>query len=271
HDRVVPAAAEGNRLARGEVQGLRHAVAGFQGDSRSHGPTSSGMGGAGGVLPGEREGARSSRSLRKTLAREPAGGTPNPGPPPEGGYRSRPRRVGRCSGEARAHPGVLPFKPRAYSRGPRKAESGMQSRIEGAAYVLGDNVDPDQIIPAQYLTYNPAIPAEFKMFGKFALCGVPDDQAGLPKGHVSFHDPEDEFVSPYKVVVAGKNFGCGSSREHAPIALAAAGIVAVVAEFYARIFYRNAVNGGYLIPLETKARLIDRVCTGDKLVIDIPG
>jgi 3-isopropylmalate/(R)-2-methylmalate dehydratase small subunit len=145
----------------------------------------------------------------------------------------------------------------------------MQTRIEGAAYVLGDNIDTDQIIPAQYLTYNPAIPAEYRMFGKFALIGVPDDQAGLPKGHVPFHGPDDEFVSPYKIVIGGKNFGCGSSREHAPIALAAAGIVAVVAEFYARIFYRNAVNGGYLIPLETKTRLVDRVCTGDKLVIDV--
>ncbi|HSQ55920.1 MAG TPA: 3-isopropylmalate dehydratase [Gemmata sp.] len=147
----------------------------------------------------------------------------------------------------------------------------MQSRIEGLAYVLGDNIDTDQIIPAQYLTYNPAIPAEFKMFGKFALCGVPDDRAGLPKGHVPFHIPGgDEFLSPYKIVIGGKNFGCGSSREHAPIALAAAGVAAVVAEFYARIFYRNAVNGGYLVPLECKARLIDRLCTGDKLVIDIP-
>src|SRR5215510_10749660 len=146
----------------------------------------------------------------------------------------------------------------------------MQTRIEGTAYVLGDNIDTDQIIPAQYLTYNPAIPAEFKMFGKYALCGVPDDQAGLPKGHVPLHPPgTDEFVSPYQIVIAGKNFGCGSSREHAPIALAAAGVLAVVAEFYARIFYRNAVNGGYLIPLETKARLIERICTGDKLVIDI--
>lgn len=144
------------------------------------------------------------------------------------------------------------------------------SRIRGQVYVLGDNIDTDQIIPAQYLTYNPAIPAEFKMFGKFALCGVPDDQAGLPKGRIPFHEPGgDEFISPYKIVVGGKNFGCGSSREHAPIALAAAGIVAVVAEFYARIFYRNAVNGGYLIPLETKSRLIDRVCTGDNLIIDV--
>ena len=90
------------------------------------------------------------------------------------------------------------------------------------------NVDTDQIIPAQYLTYNPSIPAEYKMFGKFALAGVPDDAAGLPKGHVPFHGPADEFVSPYAVIIAGKNFGCGSSREHAPIALAAAGIAAVV-------------------------------------------
>jgi 3-isopropylmalate/(R)-2-methylmalate dehydratase small subunit len=146
----------------------------------------------------------------------------------------------------------------------------MQSRIDGVAYVLGDNIDTDQIIPAQYLTYNPAIPAEYKMFGKFALSGVPDDQAGLPKGHIPFHGPDDEFISPYSILVAGKNFGCGSSREHAPIALAAAGVVAVIAEFYARIFYRNAVNGGYLIPFESKTRLIDRVCTGDKLTIDVP-
>ena len=145
----------------------------------------------------------------------------------------------------------------------------MKSIITGKAYVLADNVDTDQIIPAQYLTYNPSIPEEFKMFGKYALSGVPDDGAGLPKGHVPFHDPADEFVSPYRIIVAGKNFGCGSSREHAPIALAAAGIVAVVAEFYARIFYRNAVNGGYLIPVETPKRLADQVCTGDKLVIDL--
>ena len=145
----------------------------------------------------------------------------------------------------------------------------MNKRIEGKAYVLGDNIDTDQIIPAQYLTYNPAVPAEYKMFGKYALAGVPDDAAGLPKGHVPFHDAGEEFISPYKIIVAGKNFGCGSSREHAPIALAAAGITAVVAEFYARIFYRNSINGGYLVPLESKTRLIDQICTGDNLVIDL--
>jgi 3-isopropylmalate/(R)-2-methylmalate dehydratase small subunit len=144
----------------------------------------------------------------------------------------------------------------------------MQKIITGKAYVLGDNIDTDQIIPAQYLTFNPAIPEEYKQFGKYALSSVPLAQAGLPKGHVPFHT-DDEFVSPYKIVVAGKNFGCGSSREHAPIALDAAGIEAVVAEFYARIFFRNAVNGGYLIPFECVERLCERVCTGDELRLDV--
>jgi 3-isopropylmalate/(R)-2-methylmalate dehydratase small subunit len=144
----------------------------------------------------------------------------------------------------------------------------MQPVILGKAYVLGDNVDTDQIIPAQYLTFNPAIPEEYRQFGKYALSSVPRAQAGLPKGHVPFHT-DDEFVSGYKIIVAGKNFGCGSSREHAPIALNAAGIGAVVAEFYARIFFRNAVNGGYLIPFECAERLCERVCTGDELRLDV--
>ncbi len=144
----------------------------------------------------------------------------------------------------------------------------MQSIITGRAYVLGDNVDTDQIIPAQYLTFNPSIPEEYKQFGKYALSSVPPSQAGLPKGHIPFHT-KDEFVSDFKIVIGGKNFGCGSSREHAPIALDAAGIEAVVAEFYARIFYRNSINGGYLIPFECEARLCDRVCTGDELKIDV--
>ena len=72
----------------------------------------------------------------------------------------------------------------------------MQSHITGKAYVLGDNVDTDQIIPAQYLTFNPAIPEEYRMFGKYALSSVPPAQGGLPKGHVPFHDKDDEFVSP---------------------------------------------------------------------------
>jgi 3-isopropylmalate/(R)-2-methylmalate dehydratase small subunit len=146
--------------------------------------------------------------------------------------------------------------------------SAMQRTITGKAYVLGDNIDTDQIIPAQYLTFNPAIPEEYRQFGKYALSSVPPSQSGLPKGHVPFHT-DDEFVSPYRIVVAGKNFGCGSSREHAPIALDAAGIKAVVAEFYARIFFRNTVNGGYLLPFECVDRLCEKVCTGDELRIDV--
>src|SRR5208282_2760161 len=144
----------------------------------------------------------------------------------------------------------------------------MQTTITGKAYVLGDNVDTDQIIPAQYLTFNPSIPEEYRMFGKYALSSVPPAQAGLPKGHVPFHG-EDEFISPYGIIVAGKNFGCGSSREHAPIALHAAGIKAVIAEFYACIFFRNSVNGGYLPPFECGERLCEIVCTGDNLRIDL--
>src|SRR5262245_53282774 len=102
----------------------------------------------------------------------------------------------------------------------------MQQTIEGKAYVLGDNVDTDQIIPAQHLTYNPSIPDEYRMLGKYALSSVPPAQGGLPKGHIPFHSA-DGFVSSYSIIVAGRNFGCGSSREHAPIALAAAGIEAV--------------------------------------------
>src|SRR5919204_892175 len=117
----------------------------------------------------------------------------------------------------------------------------MLQTITGKAYVLGDNVDTDQIIPAQYLTFNPAIPEEYRQFGKYALSSVPPSQAGLPKGHVPFHTA-DEVVSDYKIVVAGKNFGCGSSREHAPIALDAAGIAAVVAAFYPPLFFPHAVN-----------------------------
>lgn len=144
----------------------------------------------------------------------------------------------------------------------------MNQNISGKAYVLGDNVDTDQIIPAQYLTYNPAVPEEYKMFGKYALSSVPPAQSGLPKGHVPFHT-KDEFVSDYQIIIGGKNFGCGSSREHAPIALDAAGIKCVVAEFYARIFFRNSVNGGYIIPFETPDRLCEQICTGDELTIDV--
>jgi len=99
----------------------------------------------------------------------------------------------------------------------------MESRITGKAYVLGDNIDTDQIIPAEYLSFNPAIPEERKFFGMYANSGVPVKQAGLPQGNVRFVR-DNEFKSDFKIVIGGKNFGCGSSREHAPLALAEAGL-----------------------------------------------
>ncbi len=68
--------------------------------------------------------------------------------------------------------------------------------------------------------------------------------------------------------MAGSNFGCGSSREHAPFALQEAGCEAVIAESFARIFYRNAVDGGFVVPFETPEKLNDRIRTGDELEID---
>src|SRR2546422_9708116 len=107
----------------------------------------------------------------------------------------------------------------------------IQSTITGKAYVLGDNVVADQIIPAQYLTLNPAIPEEYRQFGKYALSSVPPPQAGLPKGHVPFHT-DDAVVSPYTVIVGGKNFGCGPSREPPPIPTEAGRLQGVVAPVF---------------------------------------
>lgn len=142
----------------------------------------------------------------------------------------------------------------------------MQEVIIGKAYVAGDNLDTDQIIPAQYLSFNPAIPEERKYFGMYAMTSVPMGQRGLPQGDIPFVRP-DEFKSDFTIIIGGKNFGCGSSREHAPLALAEAGVTCVIAEFYARIFFRNAVNGGYLVPLESEQRLVEKIRTGDELEV----
>ena len=143
----------------------------------------------------------------------------------------------------------------------------MEALIEGPAYVVGDAVDTDQIIPAQHLVYRLSDPEERRYYGRFALSGVPPEGQGLPYGRRPF-TPPDAFTSPYRIVVAGSNFGCGSSREHAPFALAEAGCVAVVAESYARIFYRNAVGGGFVAPFESTGRLVARIRTGDALALD---
>lgn len=144
----------------------------------------------------------------------------------------------------------------------------MQDLITGAAYVLGDNVDTDQIIPAKHLVYSLSDPEERKLYGRYALSGVPDAAAGLPQGHVKFV-PENDHRSPFRIIIGGRNFGCGSSREHAPEAMQIAGIQAVVAESYARIFYRNSVDGGFFIPFEATQRLIGEVATGDDLAINV--
>lgn len=147
----------------------------------------------------------------------------------------------------------------------------MEKVIEGAVYVVGDNIDTDQIIPAEYLTYNPADPAERQQFGRYAFSGLPTGQTGLPDGNVPFVDLADpeNTASRFSIVIAGSNFGCGSSREHAPLALAEAGVQAVVAGSYARIFFRNSVNGAYLIPVESPQPLVGSFATGEQARIDL--
>jgi 3-isopropylmalate/(R)-2-methylmalate dehydratase small subunit len=147
--------------------------------------------------------------------------------------------------------------------------TAMENVIRGKVYVLGDNVDTDQIIPAEHLVYATEDPEERLLFGRYALSGVPEKQAGLPRGGVRFV-PEGSHSSEYKIILAGWNFGCGSSREHAPLALHVAGVEAVVAPSYARIFYRNSVNGGYLCPIESEESLVPNFATGDEAEIDIP-
>ncbi|MBN2301683.1 MAG: AAA family ATPase [Lentisphaerae bacterium] len=132
-------------------------------------------------------------------------------------------------------------------------------KITGKAYVLNDNIDTDLIIPAEHLNLVPTIPEEYRKLGSYALSGLPDTFEPFVK--------PGRADSEYSVIIAGRNFGCGSSREHAPIALGAAGVKAVVAESYARIFFRNCVATGELYPLESKGRLCDVFATGDDVEI----
>lgn len=143
----------------------------------------------------------------------------------------------------------------------------MKRIIKGKAWVCGDAIDTDQIIPASHLVYSMTVPEERRLYGRFAMSGVPAGQQGLPFGDRPLTAP-DSFESEYAVVIGGSNFGCGSSREHAPFAIAEAGCEAVIAESYARIFYRNAVDGGFVVPFETRDRLIERIRTGDEVEID---
>lgn len=121
-------------------------------------------------------------------------------------------------------------------------------KLNGKVWKFGDNIDTDVIIPARYLTtFDPAELAKHCM-----------------------EDADPEFAKKVKagdILVAGKNFGCGSSREHAPIALKGSGLSCVVAKSFARIFFRNAFNMGLLI-FECP-EVVDAVQQGQTLEVDI--
>jgi 3-isopropylmalate/(R)-2-methylmalate dehydratase small subunit len=112
------------------------------------------------------------------------------------------------------------------------------------------NIDTDVIIPGPYLKIH-----DHDELAKHAMEGL---------------DPEfPQKVSDGDFLVCGSNFGCGSSREHAPIALSHTGIRAILAPSFARIFYRNAVDGGYLLPIEIEDSTMKRIEDKDELEIDI--
>lgn len=124
----------------------------------------------------------------------------------------------------------------------------MKTKITGQIIVVGDNIDTDQIYPGRFLAIT-----DPKEIGSHCLCGVDEGIAGsFPQGGI---------------VVAGRNFGCGSSREHAPIALLNMGASAVLADSFARIFFRNAVNLG-LVPVICKG-ISRKVTPGQTLTIDL--
>lgn len=133
--------------------------------------------------------------------------------------------------------------------------------LKGKAYVLDDKIDTDQIIPACYLTLVPTIPEERVALGSHALSGLPERYPRFIK--------EGEVKCEYTFIIAGKDFGCGSSREHAPVALSAAGVKAVIANSYARIFFRNCIMTGSLYPLESPEKINEMVKCGDELTLDL--
>ncbi len=115
-----------------------------------------------------------------------------------------------------------------------------------------DNIDTDVIIPGPYLKIH-----DHKELGKHAMEGI---------------DPKfSEKIREGDFLLTGKNFGCGSSREHAPIALHEVGIRAILSPSFARIFYRNAVDGGYLLPIEIEPDIIEKISDNDEIEIDLEG
>jgi 3-isopropylmalate/(R)-2-methylmalate dehydratase small subunit len=120
-------------------------------------------------------------------------------------------------------------------------------KFEGTVHKYGRDIDTDVIIPARYLTTS--------------------DPAELAKH--CLEDLDTEFVSkvaPGDIIVAEENFGCGSSREHAPICIKAAGVSVVIAKSFARIFYRNSINIG--LPIMECAAAVDAINNGDVVEVD---
>ena len=121
-------------------------------------------------------------------------------------------------------------------------------RLKGKAWKFGADIDTDQIIPARYL--NTSDPKE------------------LAKHCMEDADPEFvKKMKPGDIIVADKNFGCGSSREHAPIAIKTAGISCVIAKSFARIFYRNSFNMG--LPIVECPEAVDAIKEGDEVEVDL--
>jgi len=134
--------------------------------------------------------------------------------------------------------------------------------VKGKVFVVGDNIDTDQIIPAQYLNLVPTIPAEYEKLGSYALCGLPDSYK------ISYVN-KATGKTEYPIVIGKANFGCGSSREHAPVSLGAAGCEAVVANSFARIFFRNSIATGEIFPIEAEKDLSKVFKTGDTAEINL--
>ncbi|CAN6994704.1 unnamed protein product [Brassica rapa subsp. trilocularis] len=148
------------------------------------------------------------------------------------------------------------------SHGSGSTETLAKTTFHGLCFVLKDNIDTDQIIPADKATIFPSNQQERDEIASYALSGLPDS-------HTTRFVVPGEIKSKYSIIIAGENFGCGSSREHAPVCLGAAGAKAVVAQTYARIFFRNSVATGEVFPLESEVRVCDECTTGDTVTIEL--
>ncbi|HVH63319.1 MAG TPA: 3-isopropylmalate dehydratase small subunit [Candidatus Dormibacteraeota bacterium] len=123
--------------------------------------------------------------------------------------------------------------------------------VRGKAWKFGDNIDTDQIIPAKYAIYS----LDEKELGKHAMEGVPGREQWAAQ------------VGAGDIMVGGSNFGCGSSREIAPVAIRGAGVSLVIADSFARIFFRNAINMGY--PILQSPQAAEAIEDGDDLEVDL--